>query len=271
MTINKSFLKWAGGKKQSVGILVDLIGPVTGRFVEPFVGSCVVSLNVNSSKYILCDINNDLINLYNILKEDDNFINDLRYFFSFYNNDSRKYYECRELFNNTKDLRLRSLLFVYLNRHCFNGLCRYNKSGLFNVPFGKYKRIYFPEVELLNFRESLVNKSELYCQSFEKTFEMLENEDVCYCDPPYVPVSRTSNFSDYSVGGFSNEQQILLAKLAEKSSCKIFISNSDTDFTRDIYSKADEIRTIKVSRFISANTDSRKPVYELLAIYNKEK
>jgi len=270
MVINRSFLKWAGGKKQSVPMIIEAVGYFKGRFVEPFVGSGVVSLNIMSLRYVLCDYNKDLINLYEMLGTDINIINDMREFFVCSNNEAEKYYVFRKLFNETNDLRLRSMLFVYLNRHCFNGLCRYNRSGLFNVPFGRYKSTYFPETELLNFKNLLLDKSEIYCQSFEKTFELLEPDDVCYCDPPYVPLSKTSSFSDYSVGGFSKDQQILLAKLAEEAPCKTLISNSDTEFTRHLYSNASEIRIGKVSRSISAKSDSRKPVYELLAIYNKE-
>jgi DNA adenine methylase len=267
--MNKAFLKWAGGKTQSLQMISEAAGFFTGRFIEPFVGSAVVSLNVSAESYILGDYNKDLINVYNFLKEDVSFIEDLKVYFVVENNDVDMFYKLRARFNEASSLKERALLFIYLNRHCFNGLCRFNKSGGFNVPFGKYKSIYFPEKELIN-AKNLLNKSEIYYQSFEDTFKLAKNDDAVYCDPPYVPLSETASFTDYSVGGFSEEQQVQLAKLAEEAPCRVLISNHDTEFTRDIYSKANEIRTRKVSRFISAKASSRKPVYELLAIYNKE-
>lgn len=270
MSLNKSFIKWAGGKIQSVRFINDSIGSFKGRFVEPFVGSGVVSANIYSNSYIISDYNLDLINTYKTIKSDPLFIDDLREMFSGKYNNMDKFYELRLLFNETIDTRMKSLIFVYLNRHCFNGLCRYNKSGGFNVPFGRYKSPYFPEKELLFFKNILLPKCDIYCQSFEKTFELLGDGDLCYCDPPYTPLNNTASFTDYSIGGFSERQHIDLAKLAYDSNCTVIISNHDTEMTRDIYSKADLIRTRLVSRFISASVGGRKPVYELLAIYNKE-
>jgi len=267
--MNKSFLKWAGGKTQSLNFLSGNIGRVKGRFIEPFVGSGVVMLNIPAAGYILGDNNKDLINVYNNLTcGGTNFIKEVRSYLSGDFNLAECFYEFRDKFNNSISEIERAVLFIYLNRHCFNGLCRFNKSGKFNVPFGKYKTIYFPEKELIFFREKLV-MCDTYCQSFEKTMSLAKQEDVIYCDPPYVPLSKTASFKDYSVGGFTEEQQILLAKLAEESSCKTLISNHDTDFTREIYKNANEIKIKKVSRFISAKASSRQPVYELLAIYNK--
>lgn len=265
--MNKSFLKWAGGKSQSINMIADAIGCFEGRLIEPFVGSGVVSLNIPAISYILNDFNKDLINVFKFVKEDEFFIKDLHEYFIY--NTSEKFYELRSLFNSTEDLKLKAILFIYLNRHCFNGLCRYNKSGGFNVPFGKYKNIYFPEVEIVMFK-NLLSKSELFDQSFEEIFKLARPKDIIYCDPPYVPLSVTASFTDYSTGGFSEDQQIILSKLAEEACCKVLISNHDTEFTRDIYSKANEIRTKQVSRCIAAKSASRKPVYELLAIYNKE-
>lgn len=268
--MNKAFLKWAGGKSQSLSMIIDSVGCFTGRFVEPFVGSGVVSLNMAAEKYILADYNQDLINVFKFVKEDANFIIDLSKYFIPENNVAEKFYELRARFNNTNNLREKALLFIYLNKHCFNGLCRYNKSGGFNVPFGKYKKVYFPENELLMFKNNLLSNCDLYYQSFEDTFKQLKEGDCCYCDPPYVPLSSTASFTDYSVGGFNEEQQIQLAKLAEEAPCKVLISNHDIEFTRGLYNKASEIRTRKVSRHIAAKASARKPVYELLAIYNKE-
>lgn len=271
--MNKSFLKWAGGKTQSLALISESIAYIKGRFIEPFVGSGVVSLNIDAFGYVLGDCNKDLINVYNVLKNTDDFIEKLTPYFTPESNTQDMFYEYRERFNKSVSSEERAMLFVYLNRHCFNGLCRYNRSGEFNVPFGKHKEIYFPAEELISFKRMLNAERgcELYCQSFESTMSMAKEDDIIYCDPPYVSLLEdTKAFTDYSTDGFTHEQQEQLAKCAEEAPCKTLISNLDTEVTRELYKNADEIKRKKVSRTISAKGSSRKPVYELLAIYKKE-
>ncbi len=126
--------------------------------IEPFVGAGSVFLNTEFESYILADINNDLINLYNIVKlRTDDFVRDARVLFTGDFNHSELFYQLRQEFNASTDAYRRALLFLYLNRHCYNGLCRYNLSGEFNVPFGRYKKPYFPEAELYWFAEKSQN------------------------------------------------------------------------------------------------------------------
>ncbi len=134
MKKNRAFLKWAGGKYP----LVDDIRrhlPAGDCLIEPFVGAGSVFLNTEFESYILADINNDLINLYNIVKlRTDDFVRDARVLFTGDFNHSELFYQLRQEFNASTDAYRRALLFLYLNRHCYNGLCRYNLSGEFNVP-----------------------------------------------------------------------------------------------------------------------------------------
>ena len=265
--MNKAFLKWAGGKSQSLDFILEAVGEIEGRFIEPFVGSGVVMLNANSSNVIISDFNEDLINLYKILKISDDFIDTLKFYFSGEFNNADSFYSLREKFNNSSSIEEKSAIFVYLNRHCFNGLCRYNKSGKFNVPFGKYKKINLPEREIITFKQRLECCEIIHC-SFENVIKLSERGDVIYCDPPFVPLSLIASFTDYSVGGFTKEQQKELAKLAEESKAKVLISNHDTEFTREIYKNSSYIKTKEVKRFISAKSSSRGMVSELLAVYN---
>lgn len=268
MGVRKSFLKWAGGKSKSIPLLQEVIGKFNGKLIEPFVGAGTVFINVEASNYIIGDCNQDLINLYECLRSNGtNFINKVKEFFVPGFNNKETYYHLRKRFNNTNDIINRACLFVYLNKHCFNGLCRYNKSNIFNVPFGTYKSVYFPEKEMLDFMIKL-NACEIYCQDFEQTINMAKLDDVIYSDPPYVPLTTTAQFTNYSMGGFSNEQHIRLAKLAEDSCCKFLISNHDTEFTRELYKNADEILTKDVGRCINSKGQCRQPVKELLAIYH---
>lgn len=267
--MNKPFLKWAGSKRDSIDMLKEEIGVVKGRFIEPFVGSAVVSLNINAKEYLLADTNLDLINLYINLKEyGEDFIKDCEKLFSFKYNTMENFYDLRNKFNIIKDTYEKSIIFLYLNRHSFNGLCRYNSSGKFNVPFGKYNNPYFPEKEMLFFYEKS-QKFKFLNSDFEKTIKSCKRKtDVFYCDPPYVPLSKTASFTDYSVGGFTQKRQLELAKFGENSKNLFLISNHDTDFTREIYKNADKFKFKKINRYISARIKGRKSVSEILAIYN---
>lgn len=144
----KPFLKWPGGKYRQVGRICKQLGD-GNRLVEPFAGSAALFLNTDFKYYLLADSNSDLINLYQQLQsEGESFIQYCQKFFNTRNNNKDVYYEYRSRFNRTDNLRLKSALFLYLNRHGYNGLCRYNSKGDFNVPFGRYERPYFPYREM---------------------------------------------------------------------------------------------------------------------------
>ncbi len=266
----KPFLKWAGGKHRLIPFIQSNL-PIGqySRLVEPFMGSAALSLALDFDSYLLNDINKDLVNLFNILRcQKKDFIDYAYHFFDDKNNNENIFYKFRDEFNHTEDVIKKSALFLYLNRHAFNGLCRYNSKGEFNVPFGRYKKPYFPLKEMNNF----IDKSDRIIftnHSFVKVFDLIEENDIVYCDPPYIPVSKTSSFTSYTKESFSFNDQINLVKLAKIKSinCRnILISNNDTDFARKIYQDA-IIKTVNVQRNISAKGGSRKKILELLAIY----
>lgn len=264
----KPFLKWAGGKYRLADKISEVL-PSKHKLIEPFVGSGAVFLNTEYKEYLLADTNSDLIVLYQqIQKNGANFIDSAISLFTPENNTEEKFYQLRSEFNECTDPVRRASLFVYLNRHCFNGLCRYNSKGFFNVPFGRYTKPVFPTEEIMNFH----NKSqvaEFVLSDFRNTMKMATLNNVVYCDPPYAPIDATSNFSDYTKEGFGLEDQKDLAKLAMKLQSKgvsVVISNHDTILTRDLYSKA-EIISFDVQRFISSKTSDRKKAAELLAIF----
>lgn len=266
----KPFLKWAGNKYQIISAVQAALPPGE-RLVEPFVGSGAVFLNTSYPAYLLADANNDLISLYTHLQNQTNdFIQYCKTFFTGKTNCQEIFYEYRDRFNATPDEREKAALFVYLNKHSFNGLCRYNARGEFNAPFGAYKKPYFPEKEMTGFYQKTAACSvEFICSEFRETFTRVKNGDVVYCDPPYVPLSQTANFTNYSAGGFSSAEQEELASLAVRCSRKgipVVISNHDTVFTREIYSTAD-IETLTVRRFISCDGKNRNKVAELLAAF----
>jgi len=266
----KPFLKWPGGKYR----LTDRIKKKLGqgkRLVEPFVGSAAVFLNTDYEKYLLADTNQDLINLYRYLQsEGPVFIAYCKTFFTRKNNAEDKYYKLREEFNTSSDSRLKSALFLYLNRHCYNGLCRYNSKGEFNTPFGRYSRPYFPAKEMLIFFQKAENV-DFVCAGFSETMRQATKHDVVYCDPPYVPLSKTANFTAYAASGFNWEDQIALTDWASRLSAKgvqVVISNHNTPTARELYLEAGaKMEKFKVRRTISCNTGERNLVGELLAVF----
>ncbi len=264
----KPFLKWAGNKYKIIKYLKNVL-PDGGRLVDPFVGSASVFLNTKYKSYLLADINADLINLYKVLQEEkESFITFAKEFFIPENNNEDKYYQFRELFNETKDVLLKSALFLYLNRHGYNGLCRYNKKNEFNTPFGRYKKPYFPEKELKFFIEKCKKTDvKFICQTFEKTLDMAKPYDVVYCDPPYIPLSKTSNFTEYFGINFGLEEHKKLAEKAKelaKKGIPVVISNHKSDLLIESY-EGSKVYELNVRRFISCK--SRDEVKEIMAVF----
>jgi DNA adenine methylase len=273
MITSKPFLKWAGNKHKLMPIISPLLGN-GNRLVEPFTGSGAVFMASDFPKYLLCDINADLIGLFNNLKYNPTaVITEITHLFDGTNNNETKYYELRTEFNSLQPTDIRkSALFVYLNRHAFNGLCRYNSKGGFNVPFGKYKTVYFPIDELQAFAQKSV-LAEFHVMDFNDCLDLVTDGDVVYCDPPYVPLTATANFTAYAADGFGINKQQQLADAAKKLTAKnisVIISNHDTDISRALYADA-TITAIDVRRSIAGNGANRGMAKELIAVFNGEK
>lgn len=263
-------MKWPGGKFRLINRLRNVLLPGK-RLIEPFTGSGAVFLNIHCDNYLLGDANPDLINLYQqLVSEGEPFIRYCKTFFTGNNNCEEQYYAFRDKFNSLKQGRRKSALFLYLNRHCYNGLCRYNSLGKFNTPFGRYSSPYFPEKEMRHFINA-AEKATFAHSNFHETMQQARAGDVIYCDPPYVPLTSTAYFTDYHVGGFNWEDQILLAQTAESlatRNIKTVISNHDTKEVRKLYKKANAtLQSFQVQRNISCNPNNREKVGELLAIF----
>jgi len=265
----KPFLKWAGGKYKIIDKIKASL-PTGNRLIEPFAGSGAVFLNTDYSNYLIADSNADLITIFQFVqKEGLDFIEYAKGLFIPENNQQEIFYLLREEFNTTKDLRRKAAIFIYMNRHCFNGLCRYNSKGGFNVPFGKYASPTFPEKEMINFHEKSKNVV-FKVSDFSETMKEAVKGDVVYCDPPYVPLNLTSNFTSYTQDGFGMDEQFKLASLANELMEKgipVIISNHDTDFTRNAYATA-KIEAFDVQRFISSNASNRNKASELIAVFS---
>lgn len=268
--MTRPFLKWPGGKYRLVERIRQKLRPGK-RLIEPFTGSGAVFLNTGYEHYLLADTNPDLINLYrHLTTEGQPFIDYCQSLFVRANNRTR-YYRMRAQFNQCKDTRRKSALFLYLNRHCYNGLVRYNRRGEFNTPFGLYKKPYFPEQEMQKFI-TLARRAEFVHADFQHCMQLSAAGDTVYCDPPYVPLTDTACFTDYHSGGFGWQDQVKLVELAAtlaNRGVQVVISNHDTASLRKLYKDAGAlISGFQVRRTISADTGNRGRVGELLAVFD---
>lgn len=265
--LKKAPIKWAGGKSKLLStILPKLKGK---RLFEPFMGSCVVGLNSDIKTIHFNDFNKDLVSLFESIKNNkDSFVKETTKLFS--DNNEQSYYKNREAFNNEQDSFKRACLFLYLNRHGFNGLCRYNSNGEYNVPYGKYSSVHYPLKEICSTNTILNKKKTTFTNlDFLEHMSTSKKGDVVYCDPPYAPISQTS-FVNYSGNGFTSQQQEDLAKMAEdlsKKNITTLISNHDTPYTREIYKNSKEIIELDVTRSISQTAEGRGKVKEIIAIF----
>ncbi|HCM1990213.1 TPA: DNA adenine methylase [Salmonella enterica subsp. salamae serovar 30:m,t:-] len=258
-----TILKWAGNKTAIMPELIKhlLAGP---RLVEPFAGSCAVMMATDYPHYLVADINPDLINLYRTIAEDcENFILRAKAVFESFCI-AENYYRVREAFNYDHEINTfhRAVYFLYLNRHSYRGLCRYNQSGGFNVPYGNYKKPYFPETEIRDFAEK-AKRATFICASFDETLNILQPGDVIYCDPPY-----DGTFSGYHTAGFTEDDQYHLASILERRSSEghpVIVSNSDTPLTRSLYRNFTRHR-ITAKRSIGVAAGDSKSAAEIIAV-----
>ncbi len=278
----KPFVKWAGGKRQILHILIknlpaEIYQGKIKVYAEPFVGGGALFFKLKSmfdfEKVILADKNKDLINAYTSVRDDvASLIKILKELEKrFYESKDRKefYYAMREKFNNKRKFDIeRAALFLFLNKTCFNGLYRVNSKGKFNVPFGRYKNPVICEEKNLMNASRLLSDTELIAGDFTLIEKEIGVNTFVYLDPPYRPISETSSFTSYNSDSFDDKEQERLAKFVRKidrKNVKFMLSNSYSKdgFFQKLYSGFD-IKTIIVKRYISATIAGRTEVKEIL-------
>jgi len=250
-------LKWAGGKRWLVPYLAELwTAYQQRRLVEPFCGGLGVALSLRPKRALLNDINSHAVHFYSWLKRGLKVEEGLEFA-----NCEALYYEHRQRFNHLisndgAESAEAAALFYYLNRTCYNGLCRFNSSGLFNVPFGRYKRINY----LRDFSSycDIVRGWQFSACDFEQI--LVSADDFLYADPPY-----DVEFRSYSKEGFSWDDQVRLAEWLSKHPGPIVLSNQATKRIIRLYKKLRfKLRIIEAPRMINCTGD-RSPAKEVLA------
>ncbi|WP_233886329.1 DNA adenine methylase [Paraburkholderia flagellata] len=265
----RPFLKWVGGKGRLLDHLLPKL-PSGNRLIEPFVGGGAIFLGTDYGSYVLGDTNAHLIELYQaVAKDPDAFVAEAEKLFVEENLSPERYNEFREKFNSAHDPLVRGALFLYLNKFGFNGLCRYNKSGKFNVPFGRTSRVpRLPREEIRAFAQK-ARAATFVHRDFVEVMMSAKLGDVVYCDPPYLDRDNASSFKAYSASGFDLTRHRELAQCARRlaaSGIPVAISNHDCTIGRELYVGAD-IHTLSARRSISGAAERRGDVAEILAVF----
>ena len=276
----KPFVKWAGGKNGLINSLISFIPKNFNSYFEPFVGGGALffylkNLNIlNSKKIYLNDKNTELINAYKQIKINPNKL--LEELEILKNNHSKEYfYKIRNLDRDFDFYSLsevfRAARFIYLNKTCFNGLCRYNAKGNFNTPMGSYKNPKIYDKDLIFSVHKVLKNVSITNKDFEVVSLKAKKGDFIYFDPPYYPLNKTSSFVSYT-DNFSANEQIRLYKLFKMLDCegiKVLQSNSNTDFIKELYKDFEIIEVIS-KRAINCKGDKRGKITELIIRGNYE-
>jgi len=270
----KPFVKWAGGKRQLIPILNESLPKTFGTYFEPFLGGGALLFNMlterENLKCVISDLNSDLVLCYTTIRDKiDDLINSLKTHEKHYQKNSKEYYYfIRE--NNPRSQIEKTSRLIFLNRTCFNGLYRVNSKGKFNVPLGKYTNPNIVNEENLRSVSAILRSSRvsIKCQDFEAILRNAKKDDLVYFDPPYQPVSDTSNFTSYTNKDFTYDDLGRLADLCMKldsKGCKVLLSNSNSQKVADMFTtKPWKISKIKANRSINSNSKKRTGHFELL-------
>lgn len=263
----RPFLKWAGGKNKLIQQYIPYLPKKFATYHEPFLGGGAIFFYLYRSQLntqaFLTDINSELINAYCCVKNNVEAVIQLLKEYQIRHNKDY-YYEVRSRTVGTSVERAARL--IYLNKTCFNGLYRENSKGAFNVPVGTYKNPKICNPDLLRLVAAALQSVQIEVRPFEAVLNYATPEDFVYFDPPYYPLTTTSNFTAYSRYPFNKDDQIILrdtfAKLARRG-VKVMLSNSDCSFIREIY-QSFKINDILASRAINSDVKKRQKIPEVL-------
>jgi DNA adenine methylase len=270
------FLKWAGGKRQLLPEIRKYLPKRYNLYFEPFIGAGAVFLDIQPREALINDLNEELVNCYRVIKnEPEALIVSARQ----HQNTEAYFYRLRSLdreatFSQLSDVERASRI-IFLNKTCYNGLFRVNSQGQFNVPFGKYTNPLIVDEVVIRAVSRYLNEAHVAFSSddFQEAVSGAGRGDFVYFDPPYDPVSDTSSFTGYSLNSFDKNEQRRLRDVCDdltQRQCKVLLSNSATDFIRELYSDISRYTIIEVeaSRNINSVAAGRGKINELLIFNN---
>ena len=263
----RPFLKWVGGKTQLLEQLGPLLPAAFRRYYEPFVGGAALFFDLRAARpempAFLRDVNTELVDCYVAVRDHvDSLIEELRG----HRYESEHYYEVRAQRPADLPLARRAARTIFLNKTGYNGLYRVNRSGQFNVPFGRFTNPLFCDVENLRACSRALQGVSIEQGDFTSVLRHAKKGDFVYFDPPYVPLSPTSDFTAYIPGGFREPEQRQLAKVFGKLAqrgVQVMLSNSDTKLVRDLYAGF-RIDVVYASRSVNSNGARRGKLPEIV-------
>ena len=265
--VPRPFLKWAGGKGRLIEQYQSYFPRQFRRYYEPFLGGGAVFFHLSEGcqRAVLADLNEELVNVYCCVRDDVEAVIELLEMHRV--NHGHAYYYSVRAQTSLASTSQRAARLIYLNKTCFNGLYRENSKGYFNVPMGRYKKPKICDISTLRLASRALQQADVVCEPFTDILSRAyKQDDFVYFDPPYHPISATSNFTGYNRYGFNATDQERLqqtfADLAARG-VKVMLSNSDCSFIRNLYQDF-HLHEIQASRAINSNAKRRGKISELL-------
>lgn len=263
--MTQPFLKWAGGKRQLLPQIRELVPARYGRYFEPFVGGGAVFFDLRPTRATLSDSNERLVKTYRAVRDD---VEHVIRLLSKCPYDPVFYEESRNVNVDTLNDVQTAAWFIYMNRAGFNGLYRVNKEGKFNVPFGSYKNPLICDADRLRACSLALRDIDLYHLDFAGVLNEAAPGDFVYFDPPYIPLNDTSNFTAYQAGGFSMDDHTRLRNVAKtllEMDVHVVLSASFSAGTLSLYDTPDfELIEVSAKRQINSRVEGRGKLSELL-------
>ena len=260
----RPFVKWAGGKRQLLPELLRHVPERFGRYFEPFVGGGALFFALRPPSAVLTDVNERLIRTYRGVRNDvEGVIRRLEEF----RHEESFYYEQRDRDIDAGTDADVAAWFIYLNKVGFNGLYRVNRNNRFNVPFGRHKNPTICDEATLRACSAALQNAHLEKTDFADAVAEAGPGDLVYFDPPYVPVSVTSNFTKYTSDGFGPDDQVRLRDLAlslKQRGVHVILSNSSADFVRDLYQPSFTTTEVSATRLVNSKVTRRGAITELV-------
>jgi DNA adenine methylase len=265
------FVKWVGGKRQLLPVIKEQVKKAEDftTYYEPFLGGGAVFLNMQPERAVVNDYNEELINAYKVIASN---VDDLIKKLKTYSNSEEEFYRVRALDRSEEYKSIsnvdKAARLIFLNRTCYNGLYRVNQQGFFNTPYGHYKKPNIVnEIGLRHLSDYFNSNKIKFCSGdFEDALKGIRKGALVYLDPPYAPLTSTSNFTGYTSGGFGENEQIRLANLCKKldiKGVKFILSNSNVPLIQELY-KGFNINIVLAKRNINSIGNKRGDVEEVL-------
>lgn len=270
----KPFVKWAGGKRALLEILHSSLPKKFNNYFEPFLGGGALFFYLASKgllddkKVYLNDKNTELINAYQIIqKQPKELLKELNLMQKAHNKEyfySIRAFDRKENFTDLSPI-FRAARFIYLNKTCFNGLCRYNAKGQFNAPIGSYKKPKIYDETLIMNAHYALKSAMIFNEDFHFVNELAQKDDFVYFDPPYFPLSTTASFTSYTDTFLDTEQMRLFELFCALSTkgVRLLQSNSNTAFIKNLY-KNFKIQSVQAKRAINCKGDKRGEISEFI-------